>query len=172
MGDAMHIVMTITLLFFAFLKGNWREWEKYHLTIFYVIICNLLYNHIAQDKLLWEYFPDFYPKSHILVDILYSFINLPAITLLFLTFYPLTASLLLKVRFIAMWSVVSFIIEYPFYKFGRLLLQNGYEYWMDFLFYFVMYSMIRLHFSRPFLTYFLSALITIIMILLFDIPLS
>ncbi|MGD6801268.1 CBO0543 family protein [Rossellomorea aquimaris] len=168
----MHIVLTFTLLLFAFLKGNWREWEKYHLTIFYVIICNLLYNHIAQKKLLWEYYPDFYPKSHILVDILYSFINLPAITLLFLTFYPFTASLLVKVRFIAIWSGASFIIEYPFYKFERLLLQNGYEYWMDILFYIVMYSMIRLHFSRPFLTYLLSAIITIMMIWLFDIPLS
>ncbi|TYS14441.1 hypothetical protein FZC78_18280 [Rossellomorea vietnamensis] len=168
----MHIVLTFTLLLFGFLKGNWREWEKYHLTISYVIICNLLYNHIAQDKLLWEYSPDFYPKSHILVDILYSFINLPAITLLFLTFFPFTACLLVKVRFIAIWSGASFIIEYPFYKFEKLLLQNGYEYWMDILFYIVMYSMIRLHFSRPFLTYFLSAFITIMMIWLFDIPLS
>ncbi|MGD6966191.1 CBO0543 family protein [Rossellomorea vietnamensis] len=167
----MHTVLTITLLSFAYFKGNWREWEKYHLTIFYVIICNLLYNMIAQDKLLWEYYPDILPKSHTLVDILYSFINLPVITLLYLTHFPFNASHLMKVRYIALWSGVSFVIEYPFYKFGRLLLQNGYEYWMDIFFYIVMYSMIRLHFSRPFLTYILSAIIAAGMIWLFEIPL-
>jgi hypothetical protein len=168
----MHVVLTASLLLAASLKGNWREWEKYHLTIFYVIVCNLLYNHLAQNKMLWEYYPDFYPKSHIIVDILYSFVNLPAITLLFLTFYPYTASLLMKIKYILLWSAVSITIEYPFYKFGRLLLQNGYEYWMDSLFYIVMYNMIRLHFSRPFLTYGLSAIITAAMLWLFKIPLK
>lgn len=168
----MHIVLTALLILFAAIQGNWREWGKYHLTIFYVIICNLLYNHLARKKMLWEYSPDFYPRSHIIVDILYSFINLPAITLLFLTFYPFTASRFRKVRFIALWAGVSLLVEYPFYKFGRLILQNGYEYWMDGLFYIVMYSMIRLHFSRPFLTYILSAIVATFMLWLFKVPLD
>ncbi|EDL63508.1 CBO0543 family protein [Bacillus sp. SG-1] len=133
----MHIVLTALLILFAAIKGNWREWEKYHLTIFYVIICNLLYNHLSRKKMLWEYYPDFYPKSHIIVDILYSFINLPAITLLFLTFFPFHASRFRKVRYISLWAGVSLLVEFPFYKFGRLVLQNGYEYWMDGLFYIV-----------------------------------
>ncbi|WP_421383713.1 CBO0543 family protein [Bacillus salacetis] len=168
----MHIVLTTALSLFAFIKGNWREWEKYHLTIMYVTICNLLYNHLAQNKMLWEYYPDFYPKSHIIVDILYSFINLPAITLLFLTYYPFTASRLKKFRYITLWAAASLIIEYPFYKYDRLLLQHGYEYWMDLFFYIVMYSMIRLHYSRPFLAYFLSALIAAAMLWMFEIPLE
>jgi hypothetical protein len=168
----MHIVLTSSLLLLAAIKGNWREWKKYHLTIFYVIICNLLYNTLAQNKLLWEYYPDFYPKSHIIVEILYSFINLPAVTLIFLTFYPFSSNKTMKIRYIALWSLASFVIEFPFYKFGRLLLQNGYEYWMDFFFYVMMYSMIRLHVSRPFVTYILSAIVSAGMLWLFNIPLK
>ncbi|RIW27645.1 hypothetical protein D3H55_22645 [Bacillus salacetis] len=168
----MHIILTSLLLLFAAIKGNWREWSKYHLTIFYVIISNLLYNHLAHDKLLWEYYPDFLPKSHAIVEILYTFINLPAVTLLFLTFYPFSSSNTKKGRYILFWSFASFAIEYPFYLFGRLLLQHGYEYWMDLFFYIVMYSMIRLHFSRPYVTYILSAIITAGMVWLFEIPLK
>jgi hypothetical protein len=166
----MHIIFTALMLLLAYYKGNWREWNKYHLTIFYVIICNLLYNHLCQNMMLWEYKPDFHPKSHIIVDILYSFINLPAITLLFLTFYPFSGSGKKKLRYLVLWAGASMLVEYPFYKSGRLLLQNGYEYWMDALFYMAMYGSIRLHFTRPFLTYFVSVLITIFMMWIFKIP--
>lgn len=63
-------------------------------------------------------------------------------------------------------------IEYVFYKFERLLLHNNYSYWMDFLFYAVMYSMIRLHYSRPILTYLLSTGIISFMLWYFQIPLK
>jgi hypothetical protein len=165
----MHIIFSALLLLAAYFKGNWREWEKYHLTIFYVIICNLLYNHLCQNKLLWEYVPDFQPKSHILVDLLYSFLNLPAITLLFLTFYPFKGSGKKKLSFFLLWIGASTLIEYPFYKYGRLQLQHGYEFWMEPFFYTAMYGCIRLHYSRPFVTYFVSVFIIIFMMWTFQI---
>ena len=168
----MHLLLTIVLLCFAFWKGNWRDWKKYIHTIFYVIICNLLYNLLCHDYMLWQYKADFLPDSHLVVELFYSFINLPAVTLLFLTFYPFYGPILKQIAFLAVWVISSFAVEYPFYKFERLLLRNGYQLWMDLLFYIAMYSLIRLHFTRPLLTYGVSAVIISFMLWYFKVPLK
>lgn len=168
----MHFVLTVLLCSFAFKRADWHNWRKYALTIQYVILSNLLYNVLCHDHRLWEYEPDMLPKSHVLVDLIYTFINLPAITLLFLTFYPYAKEKIKQGRYIAYWIVSSMLIEYPFIFFGRLHLKNGYEYWMDFLFYIVMYSLIRLHFTRPLLTYGISLVFVVLLLLIFKIPLN
>ncbi|KAA0546859.1 hypothetical protein FZW96_12745 [Bacillus sp. BGMRC 2118] len=168
----MHIILSVLLLFWAYFKGNWREWRKYSTTIMYVIICNLLYNVICHDHYLWKYEPDILPQSHILTDLLYTFICLPAITLVYLTHYPFNTSFSKQLRYIMLWVIGSMIVEYPVYKFDRLILLNGYEYWMEVFFYSVMYSMIRLHHSRPLLTYGLSILISVLLVIYFNVPIK
>ncbi|WP_108670304.1 CBO0543 family protein [Peribacillus acanthi] len=168
----MHVLLATGLLSVAIWKGNWRQWENYALTLFYVTTCNLLYNVLCRNHLLWKYEPDFLPNSHVIVDILYSFIILPAICLLFLTFYPFKSNFLEQGRFILLWVVGSLIIEYPFYKYGRLLLQHGYEFWMEILFYSTMYGMIRLHYTRPLLTYGLSFVLIIFLLQIFHVPIK
>ncbi|MCM3601897.1 hypothetical protein M3175_14245 [Robertmurraya korlensis] len=168
----MHLLLITLVFLLAYRFGNWREWLKYNHTIFYVITCNLLYNFFCHDKMLWEYQPDYFLMSHTIIDLLYTFITLPAITLLYLSFYPFNKSLFRQIRFIGQWVLSSMAIEYVFYKFDRLLLHNNYSYWMDFLFYPVMYSMIRLHYTRPILTYVLSMGIISFMLWYFQIPLK
>lgn len=168
----MHLVLTIILFSFAYLKGNWRNLQLYGLTIAYVIICNLLYNVLCNDYLLWQHKADFLPKKHFIVDLFYTFINLPAVTLLYLTHYPFSKKITKQVRYIAFWVIGSMLVEYPFIKFERLLLKHGYEYWMDILFYFGMYSLIRLHFSRPLLTYGISVFCIVFMLWYFQVPLK
>ncbi|HYK74725.1 MAG TPA: CBO0543 family protein, partial [Pseudoneobacillus sp.] len=152
----MHLLIAIILGVTAYFKGNWKEYSKYINTIFYVVILNLLYEVLCKDKLLWVYNPTFFPKSQIITTLIYSFIVLPCITLIFLSNYPFHQKKQKQVLYIFKWIVASFIIESIYLYFDKIDLKNGYKYWMEPLFYFVMYMMIRLHFSRPFLTYSLS----------------
>lgn len=168
----MHVLLTLSLFSAAVWKGNWRHWEKYIHTIFYVIICNLLYNILCNNHLLWKYHPDLLPKSHTIVELLYSFINLPAVTLLFLTHYPFSKKYSKQMSYIIAWIIGSIVIEYPFYKLNRLLLLNGYKYWMEIIFYTLMYSMIRLHYTRPLWTYGFSLFIIVIMLWYFKVPIK
>jgi hypothetical protein len=168
----MHLVAAMCLLGFAIWQGDWRHWQKYALTIAYVIICNFLYNLLCQDYLLWEHKPDFLPDKHYLVELLYLFIILPALTLVYLTHYPFTKKKSKQIRYIVIWVIGSVIVEYPFVHFERLLLKHGYEFWMEFIFYPVMYIMIRLHFTRPLLTYLLSTICIIFMVWYFKVPLK
>ncbi|MHC0038509.1 CBO0543 family protein [Pseudoneobacillus sp. C159] len=171
-GIYMHLVLTISLLCCVYWKGDWRNWQKYALTIAYVMICNFLYNLLCQDYLLWEHNPDFLPKKHYIVELFYSFIILPSVTLLFLTNYPFLKKRTHQIRYIAYWVIGSVVIEIPFVLFDRLFLKHGYKFWMEPLFYSTMYYMIRLHFTRPLLTYALSALCVVFMVWYFKVPLK
>lgn len=168
----MHLLLSIILIILIIWRGKWRVLEKYNITIFYVITCNLLYNVLCQKKMLWQYKPDVLPTSHVLVELIYTFINLPAITLLFLSSYPFSKALRKQIGYIALWVAGSLIIEFPFYKMGRLFLKNGYVYWMEPFFYITMYSLIRLHHTRRLLTYGLSFIVTIFLLIVFHIPLK
>lgn len=168
----MHLFIAGMIGITSIYKGNWKEWTKYTLTIFYVIILNLLYEILCRDKLLWEYVPGIFPKSQTVTTLLYSFIVLPGITLIFLTNYPFNETIKKQIVYISKWIIVSLITESILIYFNKLDLNNGYYFWMEPFFYVVMYSMIRLHFTRPILTYGLSFIIIILLLNIFDIPLK
>ena len=103
---------------------------------------------------------------------MYTFITLPAITLLFLSHYPFSNQKGKQVRYILKWVVGSLIVEFPFYKMKLLILNNGYAYWMEPIFYLIMYGMIRLHYSRPLLTYGLSFFVIVFLLRYFHISIK
>ncbi|HLO12190.1 MAG TPA: CBO0543 family protein [Pseudoneobacillus sp.] len=168
----MHLGLTALLFSWAIWKGDWRNWRKYILTIQYVVACNLLYNFLCKNYLLWQYKADFLPDKHYLIDLFYTFINLPSVTLLYLTFYPYKEQKQKQVKYIAYWVIGSLMVEIPFLLFDRLFLKHGYEYWMDAIFYFFMYSFIRLHYSKQLLTYGMSAVIIVFLVWYFKVPLK
>ncbi|WP_442599021.1 CBO0543 family protein [Neobacillus sp. D3-1R] len=168
----MHLLIASVLGITAYFKGNWREWNKYHSTILYVVNLNLLYEVLCHDKLLWVYNPTLFPKSQIFTTLIYSFFVLPSITLIFLSNYPFKEGKNKKAFYILKWVIASYIIESIYIYFDKIDLKNGYKHWMEPLFYIVMYLMIRLHFSRPFLTYSLSFVIIVVLLNFFHIPIK
>ena len=168
----MHVLLTLSLLSFTVWKGDWRHWQKYSLTCFYVITCNLLYSVLCRDHLLWKYQADLLPKSTFMVELFYTFINLPAVTLLYLSHYPFAKPFLKQVKYFLLWVIGALIVEYPFVKWKRLLLINGYELWMEAIFYLFMFGMIRLHYSRPLLTYGISFVLIIFLVHYFHVPIK
>ncbi|KAB7672065.1 CBO0543 family protein [Bacillus sp. B1-b2] len=167
----MHLLLAIILVALTYWKGDWRNWQKYAPTIQYVIISNLLYNYFCHDFLLWEYKGDLLQEKHNIVDLVYTFIILPCITLIFLTQYPYFKAKLSQARYILYWVAGSMLVEFIMIYYKRLLLNNGFEYWMDFFFYIVMYSLIRLHHTRPIRTYFISILVIVFLLWHFQVPL-
>lgn len=168
----MHLLLSIILISVCFFQKAWQKIHHYHLTIMYVIICDLLYNLLCRDKFLWKYKPDIFQDYPIVVDLLHSFINLPAITLLYLSNYPINRSFSKQGKYILQWIVGSLLIESLFLCFNRIELINGYKAWMEILFYTVMYLMLRLHHNRPLISYFLSTVVIIFLLLVFKIPLK
>lgn len=171
----MHLFLAIIILIVTYFKGDWKNWQKYGLTLNYVIISNLLYNVLCKDNLLWKYNADFhfhFPSSHVTVELLYTFMILPSVTLLYLSHYPFKEKGMRQLGYIILFVFGSQAIMYPFYMMDRIIFQNGYSYWMDYLFYFMMYSMIRLHHTRPFLAYGISIFIIIFLLHFFHVSIK
>jgi len=168
----MHLLLSIILISVCFFKKAWQKIHHYQLTIMYVIICDLLYNLLCRNKLLWKYKPDIFHDYPIIVDLLHSFINLPVITLLYLANYPFKSNFLKQGKYVLQWIICSLVIESLFLYFNRIELINGYKTWMEILFYTVMYLMLRLHHVRPLLSYVLSVIVIIFLLLVFKIPLK
>ncbi|MBE4909502.1 hypothetical protein IMZ08_15735 [Bacillus luteolus] len=167
----MHVGITIAVLLAVYWKADWKNWRHYHPTLLYVVICNLLYNCLCAGYLLWEYKPDFL-FHHNSTDLVYSFIVLPGIALLFLTGYPYETKMKKQFTYISKWVVLSLIVEGIVLLFGFIVLNRGWKYWMEVPFYFTMYYLIRLHHTRPLLTYVLSIIIIVFLMNAFDVPFS
>jgi hypothetical protein len=162
----MNITLSIILAVCAGYLKAWKNWRVFHPTMLYTSVLVLLYNFICKDHLLWKH-QSIPMKSHFTGELLHAFAILPIITLLFLSFYPDKGR---RLRYIALWSLLSFAAEFPFAVTGMIVFENGYHYWMELLFYPLMYFMIRLHHKKPLISYGLSALIIPLLIWLFKVP--
>lgn len=165
----MHVGITVTVLLAALWKADWRNWSHYHPTLLYIAVCNLLYNCLCAGYLLWRYNPDFL-FNHNSVDIVYSFLVLPGVGLLFLTGYPYETKFKKQLTYITKWVILSLSVESIVLITGFLELERGWKFWMEIPFYYAMYSLIRLHHSRPLLTYLLSIIIIVFLMNAFDVP--
>ncbi|MDQ0899406.1 hypothetical protein [Paenibacillus sp. V4I7] len=80
----MHFVIGFIIIGAAYRWGDWRNWKKYHSTMMYFALGNLLYHYLCANHLLWQLMPDF-SLSHSITEMIYTFIVFPATALLFLT---------------------------------------------------------------------------------------
>ncbi|QOR67696.1 hypothetical protein IM538_06060 [Cytobacillus suaedae] len=167
----MHVGITIAVLLVVYWKADWRNWKHYHPTLLYVVICNLLYNFLCAEYLLWKYNPDFF-FNHNSVEIAYSFIVLPGVALLVLSGYPYETNFKKQTIYIVKWVVLSLLVESIVVATGFLEFNRGWKYWMEIPFYLVMYSLIRLHHTKPLLTYLFSIIIIVFLMNAFDVPFS
>lgn len=150
--------------------GDWRNWKKYQSSILYLITCDLLYNFLTYNHSLWEYEPTFLLPNHTIISIFAMFIAYPAIMLIYLGRYPSTFGK--SVLWIGLWTVLWSFFEWLGSILGEFSYHNGWKLVWSVLFNIVLFSMVRLHYKKPLLTYVLSVLATLALLHMFDIPIS
>lgn len=140
-----QLVVAILSLTASFIKGDWKNLDKYYPTLLYFSVGNLTYEYIAHVNFhLWKMdgkglFPE------IVADFILLFlIAIPAI-LIYLSNYPSTAKR--RVLHIVKWIVIFTTVEWIGGKyFGIIKYENGWSIWWSFLFNIIMFPMLRLHF--------------------------
>ncbi|MBU9723300.1 MULTISPECIES: CBO0543 family protein [Bacillaceae] len=163
----MHLITTIIVIIAVILKGDWKNWEKFHTTMLYIALCNLAYNFLTANYFLWRLDADFL-SNHSLTEMLYTFIVFPATVLMFLTHYP--KSIKKQVLHNGMWITIYILWEAFFLLTGRIQYQYGWNIWWSLFILCLMFPFIRLHHTKPLLTYVLSFIFTVLFILFFDVP--
>jgi hypothetical protein len=163
----MHIAVGIIALITVWRRGVWRNWEKYHHTMMYFAIGNLLYNFLTANYFLWKLKPDFLP-NHSMTEMVYTFITFPATTLLFLASYPQDNKK--KIIHYLKWLAIYIGVEWFFNATGRILYQHGWSLFWSIVFDLTLFPMLRIHYKKPLLAYGISVIFTVFWVMLFHVP--
>lgn len=148
--------------------GNWRNWREYYPTILFVFLANLAYVLLTDDKPLWTFgmLSYRYPFVNLIIMVLLY----PGTVILYLTFYPKAWQK--QIVYILLWVVIYLAVEVAAYFTRGFEYFNGWTVYYSFIFNLIMFPLIRLHYKKPLLAWPISAILAIIVIWWFRIPLS
>ena len=160
----MHIAVVILAIFSTWKWGDWKNWQKYHSTMVYMAMGSLLYTSLYYDHWLWQIrlFGNF-----VIADALTTFIILPLTCLMFLTDYPdsVNKQLFRIIKFIT----VYFLFEVVYYIYGFIVYTNGWNLLWSLAWDCMMFPMLILHHKKPLVAYGASAMVVIILLILFPV---
>ncbi|MCA0754809.1 hypothetical protein KP806_07075 [Paenibacillus sp. N4] len=163
----MHLVLGVISIISVWRRGDWRNWKKYHTTMMYFALGNLLYNFLTANYFLWRLNPDLMP-NHSMTEMLYTFVIFPATSLLFLCNYPEQTNK--KMLHYFKWILIYIAVEWFFSTNSRILYQHGWNLMWSAIFDVTMFPMLRLHHKRPLLAYVISAIFCVFWVWKFEVP--
>lgn len=160
----MNIAVIIIIIFSTWKWGDWKNWQKYHPTMLFVALANLLYNFIYCKGPLWEIQPGIL-QNGILTELLYSFIVFPLTALMFLSNLPSSRGK--QALHILKYILIYFIFELVFHISNMIIYRHGWNLSYSFIWNVMMFTVWTVHFKKPLLAYAASLGVMIIVLSLF-----
>ncbi|QGQ95519.1 hypothetical protein EHS13_11830 [Paenibacillus psychroresistens] len=164
----MHLLITLCTVFAVWRWADWKNWQKYHTTMLYIVVGGLLYEYLTKGFVLWVFHPDFLYNQRITI-IIYAIFTMPLSVLLFLSNYPPTNKLK-QLKYLLKWIFIYSIAELALQILGKITYENNWTYWYSVLFDVMMFPMLRLHYVKPLRAYFLSIIIIVGLMWYFKVP--
>lgn len=164
----MHLVLALLLFILNAKNKTWRKIPNFALSIFYVSFFNAMYYFLCKDFILW----DFKDKrlSTKTLRLLHIFIINPLLILYYLSHFP--KRIFSKISYVMNWVTISMIVERIGKQLNKIYFANGWNMQWSFFIYVCMFTFSRLILKRPFLTWVLSAIVTISLIKKFKVPVN
>lgn len=163
----MHILIIILAIMAGCLKGKWSCYRQFHATMVYIAAMNLLYLYFTRDYPLWTLHSNLGLPEPV-INLLYTCIVFPCTVIIFLSNFP--NGFLHQVYYIGKWVLLYFVFEWIGHHLGAIEYNNGWSLGWSLPFLIVMFTMLRLHYIRPFLAYGWSAIIIAILLSIFEVP--
>ena len=160
---------------FALLKwGDYKNWKIYYPTFLFFVLGDFAYLYLLSDHYpMWRYIPQGFDKN---IDITNTHISLSimaikysATILIYLSKFPKENSIH-KVLYIAGWVSIYVINEIIDLKLNLMKHFNGWNLYWSILFNVVMFTILRIHFTRPIFAWLLSFLFILFLWNIFNIP--
>lgn len=165
----MHLILGVITVLAAWRYGDWRHWQKYHQTMMYFALGNLLYNFLTASHFLWKLKPDFFP-NHSLTEMMYTFVVFPATALMFLSNYPEQKKKVI-VHYLK-WIGIYVGVEWVFMLTDRIVYQYGWNLYWSIFFDFTMFPLLRIFYKKPLLAYGITFILCLFYIWYFKIPVN
>jgi len=162
----MDFLVLIVAIFATWKLGNWKHWQKYHSTMLFICIGNMLYIIVYSNHYLWRIKPTLL-LNFVSLEPLYTFIILPLTVLIFLSKYPITKKD--KILYNAKYIIIYFLIEIVFYLYGKIFYYHGWNIWWSLGWDCMMFPMLALHHQKPLNAYMASIIVIMVMLVLFPV---
>lgn len=158
-----RVLLLSSFLVAAIKLGDWKNWQRYYPTVLFVMVVNLAASFITYHHILWNYNPDIFVQTQTTIELINAFVLLPAVVFIYLSLFPFDSSKVYQAGYIAFWILLFSCIElFAHYIVGSLSYKNDWS-WLDsFVFDIAMFSITRLHYSRPVWAWGISLIITAI----------
>lgn len=143
---SMEIIYAFGILMWLFIALKWGKWSVFKenlFAVFIVIIGDLLYNVLTNNKLWVMVSPTFHIRSDVL-GIIVSFLCFPCSTVVFLTHYP-ENGFLKQVGYNIFWVALYTSHEWIAYELGVFWYANGWNIGWSILLNSIAFPFIRLH---------------------------
>jgi len=146
---AFRICLLLLFVIAAMLLTDWRNWQKYYPTVLFVIVANQLVSFLTYHHDLWFYNPDILVKTSTTIELINSFVMLPATTFIYLSKYPIRDKLY-QYGYIALWACIYGGLEFiDHYIIKGISYGNGWSIASAATFDVAIFSIIRLHYLKP-----------------------
>lgn len=147
--------------------GDWKNWQKYYSTILFVMVANLSAGYISYHHPLWIYNDDAIFTTEASIEYLNTYLALPAVTLIYLSNFPV-AGTAHKCAYVLMWVVVFSTIEYIDTQIAGLSYSNGWALKYSIVFDYFMFLIIRTHYVRPLWGWLLAVMMAVFILATFN----
>lgn len=163
----IYILALAGWIFSAWRWGDWKNWQCYHTSIFYICFCDIFYYFLTFHYPLWRLEPKGVVSSRTLA-IMIELVIFICTTLIYLGRFP--KGRWKPVLWIGFWILLYTSLEWGLSRLGVFVYFHGWTLFKSTLFDILAFPIVRLHFSKPLLTYILSIPITIILLYLNHVP--
>ena len=165
----MYLSINAFYLIAGYVWGDWRNWRMYYPTILFFILGDFLYNFLLYQKSMWL-FHDLLLPNHTLVTLIAMVVSYSVTVLIYLGRFPKEWKK--RVLWFLLWSGFYVVIEYINYQLGFITYHNGWNISWSVLFTGVIFFILPVHHKRPLLAWFLSVVIIISLLIIFDVKMS
>lgn len=169
----MHILFNFLFLLAAVKWGDWRNWQKYYPTFLFFIGGDLFYNAVLHNHRLWIYQETILAENllygHLVINLMIMAIAYSSTLLIFLGNYP--KSKLKQLLWMLLWIFIYCLIEFINNQYLHLLkYDNGWKMLLSILFNIVMFPVLRIHMTKPWLAWGISIVFFIFLYNILQIP--
>lgn len=165
---AFRVFFLLAFLVAALKLGDWKNWQKYYPTILFVMAINLGASLLSYHHVLWDYNPDTFVKTATTVELINSFIMLPATTFVYLSKFP-TQYKLTQYSYMLLWVTIYGVLEFiDHYIMKGLSYKHGWSWSTSVIFDVAMFAILRLHYLKPIWAWGASLVVAIVIIIMFD----
>lgn len=165
----MHFILGVITVLAAWKYGDWKNWQRYHPAMMFIVIGNLLYNVLTARHFLWKLKPDLMP-NHSLTELVYTFVIFPATALMFISNYPKPYGKIIVhyLRYIGVYVAV----EWFFMRTDRIVYQYGWNIYWSIFFNFTMFPLLWTFHKKPLVAYGITLVLVVFYVWYFKIPVN